>query len=346
MDDPALGGLPSAPDYRDQVVAAAFAPLGGLPLPNEYQAELAPPMYQRQIPACVSHDVADLMKLWWFRQHGQWVDFSPRFLDILSAQPEIPLNGGRVPRTVLRVAARQGCATTATLPNDTTLSVAQYRDPAAVTDEARAEALKYRIPGYFNVRLDPTLTRQAIYRYGAVTTLFQVGEELWKPTWAEKDISPLRPPKLPVSGHQMGQKGFAGALNTVRNEWSDAWARKGEADFDWAAWRPHILEQWAIAQVPQDVADFLHDLPPQADFHYHWARDLRKGDISDDVKFAQVALMILGFMQPVTPRELGVFGPKTSAAVGAYQKARAISPQAPDSAGPRTRAALNKDFSI
>jgi hypothetical protein len=52
------------------------------------------------------------MKLWRFQKTGELVDFSPRFLDILSDEPGIPLDGGRRPRTVAKVSVTYGCATT------------------------------------------------------------------------------------------------------------------------------------------------------------------------------------------------------------------------------------------
>lgn len=348
MDEPAFGALPSFDDYRDGVVASgvvgAATPAA---LPVSYQSTLGPVLYQRKIPACVAHDIVDMIKLWWFREHDEWVDFSPRFLDILSAEPWIPLDGGRVPRTVLKIAAKYGVCTTKTLPNDTTLSIAAYRDPAAITAAAREEALKYRIPGFLRIPLDFQSTREAILRYGMVSTLFQIGEELWVPSWAAKDTVPLRTPKVVVSGHQMGQKGWvSAALNSLRNEWSDAWARMGETDFDWNKWKLFISEQWAIAQIPKDTASFLADLPAPTDFHYQWDHTMVRGDYSQDVKMAQVALMILGYMEPVAPEDFGHYGPKTSKAVLKYQSAKRILPVAPDSIGPKTRAALNADFAL
>ena len=355
MDIPqtALGGIPSVDDYRDHIVTASFAPLASVSLPNVFQSTLAQPvMMQSQEPACVAHDITDLIKLWWFRQHGEWVDFSPRFLDILSAEPDIPLDGGRRPRTVLKIAVKQGICTTATLPNDTNLPIAQYRDKLAITPAAYAEAQKYVIPGYFRVAMDLQSTRAAIFRYGAVTTLMQIGKEMYTAangttSWAEADIVPLRTPAVVISGHQMGQKGWQDdKFNTLRNEWSSAWARQGENDIDYNAWLPFIYEQWAIAQIPQNISDFLQHLPSPTDFHYAWSTDMKRGDNSIDVKFAQVALMILGYMTAVSPDELGIYGPKTSAAVLKYQTAKGISPTAPDSIGPKTRAALNAQFAI
>lgn len=340
---PALGGLSSPIDYRDNY-ARAIVP--SVSLPASMHTNLGSVLMQDQTPSCVSHSVVKLIALWWFREHGEWVDFSPRFLDILSAEPQIPLDGGRVPRTVLRIAANYGCATTATLSNNTLLPIAQYRDKSAITAAAYAEAQKYKIPGYINVALDMISTRTGIYLYGALTTLFQIGEELWTPSYADKDIDPLRTPKAIVGGHELTLNGWDADLNNLRNSWSGAWANNGEAHYDPLKWRPYTIEQWAIAEVPTDVKAFLSSLPSQVNFHYQWNKDMTLGNNTEDVKFAQIALMILGFLAPIPAEDLGIYGPKTSNAVSAYQKSKGISPVAPTNIGPRTRAALNKDFAI
>lgn len=346
------GAIPSVKDYRSDIAAAAVVPqFSGVALPATYQTELAPVMMQALIPACVSHDITDALKLYWFRKTGKWIDFSPRFLDILSAEADIPLDGGRRPQTVLKVAINIGCCTTASLPNDTSLTIAQYRDPSVITAAMRAEAAQYKIPGYIIVPNDIQSTRAAIFLYGMVTTLFQIGAELYtapsgQSSWTDADIDPLRTPKAIIGGHQMGPKGWVSpTLNTLRNQWSAEWANKGEANYDPAAWAPFIVEQWAIAEIPPDTTDFLKMLPSPSNFHYQWSKDLQMGDNNEDVKFAQVAFMILGYLAPITAADLGTFGPKTAAANAKYQMAHNI-PVSQMHVGPMTRAALNAQFSV
>ncbi|HEX3861306.1 MAG TPA: peptidoglycan-binding protein [Stellaceae bacterium] len=341
------GALPSPADYRDTIAIASIAPAATISLPSTFNTPLGSVLMQSQQPACVSHSIVYLIRLYWYRKTGKWIDFSPRFLDILSAEPDIPLDGGRRPRTVLKIAASIGCATTATLPNDVNLSIAQYRDPAAITDAARAEAAQYKIPGYIRVQIDQTSTRIGIFIHGAISTLFTIGDELWMPDWADKDIDPLRTPTQIVSGHQMTPHGWDNStLNRLRNSWSTGWANGGDADYAPASWLPYTIEQWAVADIPTDVADFLKQLPKSADFHYQWTKNLHQGDENDDVRMAQIALLILGYMPPFTPDEWGVYGPKTAAAVLAFQSASGISPVSPADIGPLTRAKLNAAFTL
>ena len=343
------GAVISPPDYRDGYAAAAVAEaVGQITLPATYKTELASPMMQALTPSCVSHSVADALKLYWFRKTGKWIDFSPRFLDILVKRydGQDRATGGTYPRMMFKLAVQYGCATTATLPNDTSLPILQYRDDSKLTSAVFADAAKYKIPGYISVPLDFQSTRQAIYLYGAVSALFEIGDEFWTPSWAAKDIDPLRIPKKGVSGHQLTPYGWEdGTFNDLQNEWSVAWANGGRAKYDPKAWSPFIFEQWAVAEIPPDIQNFLKALPSPSAFHYSWDTNLRIGDNNEDVKFAQIAYMILGFLAPIPAEELGIFGPKTAAANAKYQQAHRIAPS-PNDIGPKTRAALNVQFAV
>ena len=346
----ATGALISPHDYRDGYAAAAVAEQlsSQISLPTSYRTILARPMMQSLEPACVSHSVVDNLKLYWFRKTGKWIDFSPRFLDILAKRfdGQDRATGGTYPRLVFKLAVLYGCATTATLPNDTSLPVLNYRNDSKLTPEVFADAAQYKIPGYVSVPLDFQGTRQSIYLYGAISALFQIGNELWTPSWADKDIDPLRIPKIITSGHQMSPFGWENdEYNDLQNEWGEAWANKGQLKYDPKAWSPYIIEQWAVAEIPPDVQNFLKALPSPTSFHYQWSKDLAFGDKNDDVKFAQIAFMILGFLAPIPANELGIFGPKTATANAKYQQAHKITP-APNHIGPQTRTALNAEFSI
>src|SRR3990167_5922419 len=175
---PTTGGIPSAPDYRDGIASASLesAALPDVNLPNVYDdwdVDKLAVMDQNKVPACVSFAWAIMMKLFWYSQTGEVVNFSPRFLDILSDEDWIPIDGGRVPRTVSKIAAKYGCCTTAMLPNDTDrLSIDAYRDKSVITEAMMAEAARYKIPGYVRVRDDSVEDmRRAMLTYGAISAL-------------------------------------------------------------------------------------------------------------------------------------------------------------------------------
>ncbi len=343
------GAILSGPDYRDKIATAtAIAQMAKLNwLPLTLDTPLGPVQMQGKQPACVSHSMVEILKLWWFKKYGVWVDFCPRFLHILSSFPGATPSDGRRPRDVLKVLMTLGCCTTATLANDVNLSLEDYSNPLVLTKAMMDEAAKYKIPGFVQVPLDFESVRQGMYFYGALSMLFAVGDQMFSPSWLPKDTDPLRTPNPVNAGHQMTGKGWTTpSLNLLRNEWSEAWGNKGETEYNPTDWSPFTYEAWAIADIPQDVTDFLKALPSPVNFHYQWNTDMKNGQNNTDIKFAQIALMILGFLGPINPADLGFYGPKTAAAVLAYQSAHGISPTAPNSIGPKTRAALNKQFNI
>ena len=349
---PTLGAIPSPYDYRDNYAKSVLMP--PLVLPPAFDTTMpGPVLMQAQTPSCVSHSVAQVLQLHVYRSTGKLIDFSPRFLDVLAKRFDgQPLDGGTIPRLVFKLAVQYGCATTATLPNDTSLPLAQYRNDAVLTPQVFAEAAQYKIPGF--IRIPDTFydMRQAVFLHGAVSVLMQVGNTWWTAldgtsSWDPAQIDPLRVPVTTEGGHQIVVKGWTdGVLNKLRNSWSDQWDIKGEAHYDPNAWASHTIEGWVVAEIPADVKSFLATLPGSTDFHYTWNNNLSIGQTNEDVKFLQIALMILGFLVPIPAEQLGIYGPKTAAAVAAYQLYKHINPQAPNSVGPRTRAALNSDFSV
>lgn len=352
METPATGALPSAPDYRDAyATASAVAPVADFALPASLPKQyLGGVMMQAQEPDCVLFSVVYCMKVYWFLKTGKWIDFSPRFLAIMVKRidGQDRATAGTFPRLAFKIAAQYGCCTTKLLPNDTTLPVLAYRQDSLITQAMLDEAAPYKIPGYIQAPVDFVKTREYLYLYKAVSTLFQIGNEMWLPSWDKTSIDPLRTPATIVSGHQMTQVGYPDATyNDIENQWSEEWADGGDNKINYKAWMPFIMEQWVIAEVPTDVAAFLKTLPSPANFHYQWGATLVAGMTpNDSVKMFQVALMILGFLAPVAPDELGIFGPKTAAANGKLQASIGITAIAPNNVGPLTRAFLNKTFSV
>lgn len=352
----ALGAIPSPADYRDKYAAAVAIPVTPsfiLPktLPKTF---LGGVMDQNKIPDCVLFSTVKLMKLHFFLTTGKWVDLSPRFLAILIKRydGQNRVTGGTFPRLAMKLATQYGCCTTKLLPNDSTLPVLEYRNDSLLTQAMFDEALQYKLPGFVGVEVNFQKTREGLYLYKALSTLFQVGEELWtasngQGSWMKTDIDPLRTPARIESGHQMVQNGYVdNVFNNVENQWSEDWADHGGNQFDYQKWMPFIMEQWAVAEIPQNIQEFLKNLPSPANFHYVWNTNLALGDNSADVKFAQIALMILGYLAPVAPEELGYYGPKTAAAIAKFQAASHIYPTAPNNIGRLTRTALNTIFTI
>lgn len=100
---------------------------------------------QRDIPACVAHTTASMMQIEWYRRTGKIINFSPRFLDILSWTDDLGINDGRDPNVVMNLSITIGCCTEDLLPNDTTLPIEKYRDKTLITEAMLSEAKQYRL---------------------------------------------------------------------------------------------------------------------------------------------------------------------------------------------------------
>jgi len=360
---PVSGAHASKPDYRSSVIAAAVAksvtPVTTQPpsLFTDFQ-KLGGSLNQLSTPACVSHAMAQLMKLWWYLKTGNIVNFSPRFLHAETKNIWTGPNDGRDPVGVAKIAQSIGCATIATCPNDTTLDNATYMN-VPITPAMTAEAAQYKIPGFVSYP-NPTqeTIRMLITTYGAVSLLFRIGAEFWTglngvASWAEADIDPVRAPKNAadvVSGHELVGSGYNAALDHFVNSWSNGWAQQGEADYIFSEWAQYITEALVIAEVPSDALQAVRELPPPGEFKHNFATNIEVGQTGPEVRALQIALTIDG--EGTYPEINGIYGPLTEQAVMAFQaKYQAADPDtiavlAGKNVGPATRAALNKLFNI
>lgn len=318
---PTLGAIKSNPDYRDAIAAAsAYVPLS---LPTTYKTDVSAlgVLDQALIPACVSHAWVQIMKYWWFIKTGEIVDFSARFLDILSWESDEGINDGRRPRTVAQVSQNIGCCTTTTLPNDTSLPIEQYRDKTIITQAMRDEAAKYKIPGFIELPTDIQSLRTGIFQYAVVSILLSIGDEWWTPSWNPVDIMPIKTPATVVGGHQTVRVGWNSDLANGLNEWGLTWGYAGFYTYEEIAYQPFTEELITIAELEEDVLTHLKSLPPPNTFKYTFNEDLQYGDgritPSDEVKQLQIALSTLGYFK--YPGITGFYGPITRDAVYAFQ---------------------------
>lgn len=359
------GGIPSKHDYRANLVASAVAAISATPtptLPESLQTDfqrLGGSLDQQQTPACVSHAMAQLMKLWWYLKTGQIVNFSARFLHILSGLPQY--NGGwaagpddgRDPLTVAKIAQKYGCPTTDVFPNDTSLSNTDYFNASAITPEILAAATQYAIPGYVTVPVTQFGIREAIQKYGAVSILLKIGKEWWTDitgisTWAQSGIDPLRAPYTVIGGHEVVGSGWNASLDHIVNSWSAGWAEHGESDYIWNEYEPYILEALAIAEIPSSTLALVQGLPASDEFSHNFQQSIGYGSSGSEVRALQIALAIDGCFG--YPEITSFYGNITCQAVLAFQKKYQVAPLATltslngRSVGPLTRAQLNKLF--
>ena len=274
-----LGAIASPYDYRDEVAAAsAVAELAKITVPASYQTDLGGDLNQNIEPACASHDVVYALRLYWHKKTGVWVDFSPRFLDTLAKRfdGQDRATGGTYIKLLMKLVVQYGCCTTAMLPNDTSLPTLQYRNDALLTPAVIAEAAKYKVPGYYAVPTDLQSTRAAIYLHGAVCMGATISNA-WFSNKGEKLTVPHSQGDV-AGGHATTPKGWDDAvLNRLRNQWGITWGKNDEAPYSPAEFAPYIFEQWAFAEIPANILDFLKTLPSTANFHYQWNTTLVQG---------------------------------------------------------------------
>lgn len=327
MNQFALGAIKSSDDYRDGIAAASsFTPLV---LPTIYKTDIVAlgVLNQALIPACVSHAWVQIMKYWWYLKTGEIVEFSPRFLDILSWESDLSLNDGRRPRTVAQVSKDVGCCTVASLPNDTSLAIAQYRDKSIITQAMRDEAAKYKIPGYIDfTSFDINTLRSSIFQYGVVSILLNIGQEWWIPSWSASDIMPLKTPNPIVGGHQTVRNGWSNELAVGLNEWSINWGYSGSYTYNEANYQPFTHEVITIADLEEEVLTHLKSLPPPNTFKYTFNENMQYGDgqttPNDEVKQLQIALSTLGYFK--YPGITGFYGSISAKAVYDFQIANGV----------------------
>lgn len=103
--------------------------------------------------------------------------------------------------------------------------------------------------------------------------------------------------------------------------------------------------QYANENIPDTNRELMKLIASPNDFKHEWTQNLAYGQYGLDIKYAQIAFMILGFLEHIPEDELGFFGNKTRIANGKYQQAHEISP-VPGRIGPKTRASLNSEFKL
>lgn len=155
--------------------------------------------------------------------------------------------------------------------------------------------------------------RQAIYQNKVVLALVDVGDACYTPSWAEKEILPLKVGNF--DGHHFViLHSYDEQYVYFRNSWSTAWGRNGDGYFD-ISYVPHVLEIGTAITLPAP---------------YIFTSNMGFGQTSNDILQLQKRLGV---------QQTGFYGRLTRAAVTNYQKTHGIS--ATGFCGPLTRQSLN-----
>lgn len=227
--------------------------------------------------------------------------------------------------------------------SDRTLPYSQYVAKLKVIPLTEIERLITlcvdKIAGYASVDVtSPQAIANAISNSTAgILCRYNVDEKWWLPSWASKDIDPLRAPTNPTSGHAiiMSSFDYSTPLSQIlANTWGVAWNKEGCADINWNTYKP--TEAWADL----DVAPVI----PKPSFHYNFMVNLSFGQTSVDIGKLQQALQLQGLF-PSTQAITNYYGSITASAVLKFRSKYSI-PSDTDpfghSVGPLTRTQLNK----
>jgi hypothetical protein len=205
-----------------------------------------------------------------------------------------------------------------------------------------------KLIGYAQVPTDPqSLAKGIIDSCAGILCRYNVGEEWWTASngissWATKDIDPIRPPKVVVSGHAIGASYFDFSVVkniTHPNTWGTSWNDQNQGNC-------HIVQdnyQCTEAWIP-----YYETIPAPAPKPYIFTQDMKFGQTSEDVKQLQLRLISLGYAIPSGATKY--YGYETKKAVLQYQ-INNISLSwyeryfvAGRTCGPKTRAKLNSSF--
>lgn len=322
-----LGGLQSPYDYR-MVPAGLIAT--GIPLPASFKNDISPfPIWnQKKIGSCVGHALAKHMQIYWYRKTGQLVDFSPRWLYAMAKCVDEWEGEGTYPATMAKIMKDYGCATEATVPNNSDLTHENYvyqRKMENIPKAAFKEAEKYKIPGYAFVDMKNTEeVKRVLYENGPFAGLLRLGKEWWTDengisTWDKNKINPLRPPKVIVSGHEIVLYGYdETSFYDLSNSWSSLWNDSGNGTISISKYAPFLIEGLIIKELPPPIVDEVKRLPKKP--KHKFLIDLAYGTMKNpEVVALQDCLKYEGLMPAVIP-STGNYLEETRKAVLAFQK--------------------------
>jgi hypothetical protein len=218
-----------------------------------------PILNQFQIPDCTCENVKKMMQRWYFEKTGKIIDFSERYLWIKSVQwmkannysvgPTI----GTFPRVPMGIAVSWGCCTTAMLPNDATLSYADYTH-VVITPAMDAEAALYKMPAYKTYGSDNMSLRLALTECKCIGITLPVGN-----FYGAVVFPPVSNLGAPL--HRLSMYGDVpdGTENhdLFANSWGTGFGNAGFQSFNFSAFNGKIYDVMGFVDVPAPIIQVI-----------------------------------------------------------------------------------------
>lgn len=314
------GGIIVKKDERDYDLSKVGA---SLVIPDVYLPSLGDMEIENQgtIPACGSHAGTIIKNILAFHK-GEKKRLSPRYLwHKIKLTDGHPRTAGTDIYSILKALRNEGACNFDLTGNDVSLSLDQYTD-LIVTPEMEASAKLEKIDSFATI-FSPSFEemKRAIFINKAIIILSRVGQNMYRPSWKERDILPLSPDRYPMdSGHFYVGYGYDKEQIYWINMWSDRWGRKGEG-----YWTEDYVK-WVNSVGTIIDAKFVSPIILPA-----FTRNLTLGYGGHDVKNLQIYLNYKGF--PVASSGAGskgnettYFGNLTKQALSKFQASNNILP--------------------
>lgn len=196
-----------------------------------------PVFMQEQIPDCVENAVTFVKKFHEWKKTETVFDLSRRSLVIPTVQRDgFPLSEGTSIENALYVAYKSGIAESNLVPDDHTLDLTTFDNPAVMTPSAVANAMTHQIYSYaFVTDKSSNGLKNAIYQNGVVIVGGTIDDNWWTApngtvSWSKADIDPIRPPaanSTSKSNHAFVLYGYDEGGFYFRNSFSADWADGG-----------------------------------------------------------------------------------------------------------------------
>lgn len=341
----ALGAIRNPEDNRDIRLARVQSPVA---LPKKYKTDIdaLKNRDQKSRGSCVGQAGAGMIDFFELLETGEDSQASARGLYGLCKHRDGYKGEGTYPRILAKVITEIGCPTTKTVPDDSTLSAADFVN-FEETEEVLRDAYPFRVDtNYAWVDPDVESIKQAIFQNKVILASITVGKA--------SDAGHMTP-EPPRGLHYILLYGFedrSGGKTRIffRNSWGKKWGDDGDGYFEFPAMQGKIFDILAMVDIPNEILEEAREK------NFVFTQTLKKGDNSNEVRELQKRLAketafdgLPCFRWPnaTEPQFTTFFGVETEAAVKRYQKTQGIiSTGTPETTGygqlgPRTRTSLN-----